>query len=267
MRTLMVLTVLSCGLVAAAAGAADKEKSQLQIDAARASIESFAAKARDDKDAAAAVAAARAQLKKAEDAYAGGRQMFGFGGVKPEAEQDIAHFVSLVDLSVALGAARLEKARNADELDKLTTQLNKVKARVKVFEERKAEVEKLRADAAKYEATAKELAAVKADKALLASQVELLTAERKQMDKAKGDLTESMKKLDELKAENARLSEQVEKLTTERKALSAQLEEARKAAVVREPPQQPAPVPLSPPATKEESTPPKEAAPQAPAMR
>jgi len=265
MRMFMVFTALSCCLAAAAAGAVDKEKSQLQIDAARASIESFAAKAKDDKDAAAVVASARGQLKKAEEAYAGGRQMFGFGGVKPEAEQDIAHYASLVELSLALGTARLEKARNAEELEKLTTQLNKVKARVKVFEERKAEVEKLRTDAAKYEATAKELAALKADKALLASQVELLTAERKQMDKAKGELAESAQKLDELKAENARLSGQVEKLTAERAALAAQLEDALKAAA-REVPRQPAPV-SPPPAAKEGHEPAKEVVPQPPAVR
>lgn len=211
------------------ADAAEKSRSQAQIDSARVMIEGAAAKVGENKAASADLEQARALLKKAEAALEKGRALFGFGGVKPEAEQEIKHYTEMVELAISLAASRIEKTRAEAELGPLDKQMATVKARLKLFDDRKAELQRLKADAAKYQTVAKELEALKADKALLASQLEMLLAERGQADKLKGEQSEMMRKLEELKADNSRLKEQVEKLQAERKALPAQPAEAGKA--------------------------------------
>lgn len=212
------------------ADAAGKGKASSQIDAARGMIEGIAAKVGDNKAAAADLEQARTLLRKAEEALEKGRALFGFGDLKPEAEQEIKHYTEMTELAVSLAASRIEKSRAETELEGLDKQLAAVKAKVKLFEDRKAELEKLRKDAAKCQTAAKELEAVKAEKAQLAAQVEQLLAERGQADKLKGEQAEAARKLEELKTENSRLKEQVERLQTERRAAPAQPAEAGKAA-------------------------------------
>ena len=122
--------------------------------------------------------------------------MFGFGEMKPESEQEIKNYAEIAELSTTAAAARLEKNRAASELEALDKQLAAVKAKTKIFEDRKAELDKLKAQAAKCQAAANEL--------------------------------------ESLKAENALLSSKAERQQAEIRALTAQLEEAKKTATLKE---------------------------------
>lgn len=246
MKVIIVAVCMVVCMVAGGAGAAEKNRSVSRIEVARAAVEGLAAKADSNKAVADDLQLARTALGKAEAAYAKSRKWLGLLGIghkKIEAEQDISHYTGMVDLAVTLANSRLEKARIEEELAALSRQVTTVKAKVKVFDERRAELERLRADSARLEAMTKELVVVKADKVLLASQVDLLMAERGQADKARLEKGELTRKLDELKVDNSRLMEQLEKLTGERNSLSAQLEEARKGALMREIAETPAPAP------------------------
>lgn len=203
---ILVTTVL---LTAASAFAAEKSKILIQLDASRAAVDAVALKVGENREASAALEQARTSLQKATEVHDKGRQMFGLGDLKPEAEAEVKGYLETTDIAVATAVSRLEKTRAAAELEAIDKQLESVKAKVKLFDDRKAELEKLKADAAKCLSSAKEL--------------------------------------ETLKAENSRLSGQVEKQLAEIKALTVQLEEAKKTAVKAAIPDV-KPVPVPPPA-------------------
>jgi len=236
--------------------AAEKSKMQTQIDASRAAVDALAGKVGENREAAAALEQARTSLKKASDILGKGRQVLGinlgFGDVKPEAEEEIKNYLGITENAVATAASRLERTRAAAELEAIDKQLTGIKARIKVFEERKAELDKLKADAAKCQAVSKELEALKSEKSTLTMQVELLMAERSKAEKSKGDQADLQFRLDGLKAENSRLSAQVEKQLAEIKSLANQLSETKKSAAQPPPPEKNAPAPATEmPASKE----------------
>lgn len=203
MRASVALAIVAC-LAAGNVHAADKADVLSRIDAARMAVEAFVAKNKNNETVVADVEAARGYIRKAAAAFESGKQMFGFGGIKQEAEQEIAHCLAMSDLNVALAESRLAKKRNDDELASITGQRNKVKVKVQRFEDRKAEMERLRAEAAKSDALAKELSQLKADKALLVSQVEMLMAERKELETLRAEKGEMSRKLAALAADNAK---------------------------------------------------------------
>jgi chromosome segregation ATPase len=216
-RTILILIstvfVLSTGVFAA-----EKSKILLQLESSQASVDSLAGKVGENREASTSLEKARASLKKASDIFAKGRQMLGFnigfGDLKPEAEEEIKSYLQISDISVATATSRLEKTRASAELETIDKQLASVKAKVKIFEDRKIELEKLKADAAKCQTASKEL--------------------------------------ETLKSENARLSGQIEKQFAEIRALTAQMEEAKKAAVKSVTPEKIAPATAVPPAAVKE---------------
>lgn len=212
---ILILTVTLC-LSVSAALAAEKSKALAQLDAARTAVETMAGKIGDNKEAAADLELARAAINKGAEVSDKGRQMFGFGDMKPEAEREIKNYAEIADLSTAAAASRLEKTRAASELEALDKQLTAVNAKIKIFEDRKAELEKYKAEATKCQSAVREL--------------------------------------ETLKAENAQLSSRTERQQTEIKALTAQLEDAKKAATLKERMEQAKPekamtAPLSPSST------------------
>lgn len=264
MKKTAAILVVTLLVAATCAFAAEKSKILAQIDASRAAVDALAGKAGENREAAAALEQARASLKKASDLYGKGRQVLGinigFGDLKPEAEEEIKGYLGVADNAVATATSRLERARAATELEAIDKQLTIVKAKVKVFEERKAELEKLKAEAAKCQTASKELEALKAEKISLTMQVELLMAERSKSDKLKSEQADLLPKLETLKVENSRLSGQVDKQRAEIKALTAQLEETKKTAVKAGIPEiKPAPVVSPAPAAMEQQAPAKEA--------
>ena len=211
MRVKFIAIGAAVFLAAGSVDAAEKAEVLSKIEGARAAVENFAAKAKNNGTVIADIEAARSYLRKAAQAFEEGKQMFGLGGLKPAAEQEISHSIGMAELNIALAESRLAKEKTSEELAAINAQLDKVKAKVKVFDDKKAVIEKLRVDAAKYEAAAKELATLKTDKALLISQVEMLMAERKQFEKLKEEKGELIRQLDELKGANTKPAEQLEK--------------------------------------------------------
>ncbi len=195
------------------AGAAEKSRTLVQLDAARAAIEAAAWKTEGNKESAADLERAKTALKDADEIHKSGRSMFGFGDVSPETEKEIKLSVDMAELATATALSRVESVRAAAELEAIEKQYAAVSGRLKLFEERMAELRKLRAEAEAYRKTSNELEIIKIEKATLQSQVDQLTGERNRADKLKIEQLELSQKLEELKAENARLSAQPEKPT------------------------------------------------------
>ena len=230
-KTAFILT-MTFFIAATWAFAAEKSKVLVQLDASRAAVDALAGKVGENREALTALEQARSYVQKATDVQTKSRQLFGvnigFGDLKPEAEEEIKNYLEISDIAVATVTSRLEKARAASELEIIDKQSASVMAKIKAFEDRKAELEKLKADAAKCQSASKEL--------------------------------------EILKSENSRLSGQIEKQLAEIKTLTTQLEEAKKNATLPATPEKnsPAPATIIPapvkemPAAKEQPAPVKE---------
>jgi DNA repair exonuclease SbcCD ATPase subunit len=221
MKRAILILISTFFIISTWAFAAEKSKILLQLESSQAAVDLLAGKVGGNSEASTALEQARASLKKGSDIYAKSRQTFGFnigfGELKPEAEDEIKNHLQISDIFVATASSRLEAAKAASELETIDKQLASVKAKVKIFEDRKAELEKLRADAAKCQSATRDIEA--------------------------------------LKSENSRLSGQIEKQLSEIKALSAQLAEAKKEAVKSATPEKIAPPPATIPAATIEPPP------------
>lgn len=196
MRLLKVIACLVLLVAPTVVQADEKTRAQGQIDAAKAAIDAFAKKTYDNKLVAADIEAARSVIKKGEEAMITGRQMFGLGDISPEAGRDVKHYADMVDLHLTLGQLRLDKTKAAEELKPIKNQVDKIKARVRIFEDRKTELEKLRASLVKYETVAKELENLKAENARLAEKEGKLMAEQKALGSELGQLKAELAKRD-----------------------------------------------------------------------
>jgi len=153
--------------------------------------------------------AARSYLKVGQAALEGGSSLFGLGDISQETAQEIKYATDMVDLYLTLGQTRIDSAKTAEEQAALSAQVNKMKAKVKVFDDRKAELVKLRAAMGQHDALVREL--------------------------------------EDAKAENSRLALKTGRLEKERKALEAELEQLKAELAKRDQAaQQPAPAPEAP---------------------
>ncbi len=222
MKTIQALTVAVVLTATTTAWCFEKDKTQIRIDAAATAIEATSARAKGNQDAGSDLDQARSYLKQAQESYQKGKQLFGFGGLKPEAEQEIIGLLDMADLAMVMATSRMEKARAASDLEPIEKQMAVVKAKIKIFEDRKAELEKLRADASKYQAVAKEIETLKAEKEALTAQVKQLTEERVAADKLKTQNSEQARALEEAKGRINRLTEQLEAAKAERRTAPAE---------------------------------------------
>lgn len=206
MRRLLISTVCAALMLSLAAFASAAAKPDLpdQIAAAKISIEETAAKVGNYPLALTEIEKARISLKKAEQAYDKGKQWMGLGSLKPEAQQEVQHYLTMTEAATALAVSRATKGRNDEELATVDKQIATVNARVKLLGERKAEEDRLRQLVQKCELVGKEAASQKSDLAKLTTQVEQLTADKK------------------------KLEAQVSTLATEKAALADQLEALKK---------------------------------------
>lgn len=197
--------------------AAEKNKTLAQLEAARSAVETAAGKIEGNKEAAADLERARAALKQADESFNAGKSMFGFGDISPEAEKEIKISVDAVEMATTSALSRVELVRATAEMEAIEKQFIATKAKLKLFEDRKAELERLRLEVAACRKISNDFEVVKLEKANLAAQIDQLTAERSRADKLKIEQLELSRKVEELKAENGRLSAQIEKQTTELK--------------------------------------------------
>lgn len=191
--------------------AAEKSKTLLQLEATKSAVETAATKIEGNKDAQADLDRARTALKQADESLATGKSLFGFGDINPEAEKEIKLAIESAEVATASALSRVETVRAAAELEAIEKQFAAVKAKLKLFEDRKAELEKLRLESAACQKMSKELEALKDEKAALAAKVTQLSGEQSRADKLKIEQLELTHKVEELKAENARLSNVLDK--------------------------------------------------------
>jgi hypothetical protein len=224
----LLLITLYCVPVSSAF-AADKNKVLSQLETVRSAVEAAAGKTEGNKEAAADLERAKSALKEADESLKAGKSMFGFGDISPEAEKEIKLSVDKAELATVTALSRVEFARETAELNAIEKQFAAVKAKLKLFEDRKAELERLRLEAVACQKTVNEYEVIKAEKAILATQVDQLSAEKGKADKLKIEQLELTQKLDELKTENARLSALLEKQQAETKS-SPPADDAKKKA-------------------------------------
>lgn len=185
-------------------------------------LEETAAKVGNYPEALVAISTGRASLKKAEQAYDKGRQWMGMGSLKPEAEQEVRHNLQMVDLAVTLAVSRAAKGKNTEDAVAVEKQMELVKTRVKLLDERKQGEDKLRQELQRSEAIAKELASVKESHGTVSGQLE------------------------QVRAENKKLQEQLAVLTAEKGVFAQELEKCKQAVVAPPAPASPVPAPLPP---------------------
>lgn len=255
----MPILTLCFLLITSSLYAEEKNKLLVQLETSRAAIETLSAKSADNKEVTNDLNQARTYIQKAQETANKGKAFIVFGELKPEAELEIRNYLEMGDVLVLTATARLEKARAAVELESLDKQFAAVKAKVKLFEDRKTEAEKMKTELAKCATAAKELELAKAEKALLSAQIEQFAAERSKHEKLKLELADITRKYDEIKSENYRLAAQLEKLLKESKAMATDAEESRKAASKKE--QAEAPLQTVPP-KQEQGAPPRAEAPK-----
>jgi len=203
MRTIVTIAIAALLFGAPETQAADRAKSQGQIDSARSALNDFKAKAGENKIVAADIAAAEQNLEKAAAALKGGEKMF--GGLTDEAEANVRHQTALLDLNLKVAVSKLEKSRIEAESTVLGKKIAVVQAKVKIFDDFRAEIARLKSELSTSEKACRELDTLKKDKSALEEQVARLTRDKEQ--------------LDTVKAENLRLSSQLDKLQAEQKKL------------------------------------------------
>lgn len=222
----IIVSVAFVMLTALPAVSAEKVDLPAQIAAAKVSVENIAASVGNYPKALTEIEKARQSLKKAEQAYDKGQKWMGLGSLKPEAEQEVRHNLQMVDLAVTLAVSRAAKGKNTEAAAAVEKQIELVKTRVKLLDERKQGEDKLRQELQKSEAIAKELASVKESHGTVSGQLE------------------------QVRAENKKLQEQLAVLTAEKGVLAQELEKCKQAVVAPPVPASPVPAPL-PSATPE----------------
>lgn len=176
MRITITAVLLFLWIYPLSAVAADKDRSVVMIEAARLNIGNFKAKAGDSKIALPELNLANNYLGKAEYALEKGKNFL--GTVSDEAQQEVRRLTALTDIAIATGNSKLERSRVEVEAASLAARLEKVRARVKVFEDYRSEIARLKSELAKSSGASKEMASLKEGNASLQKQVEKLTAER-----------------------------------------------------------------------------------------
>lgn len=206
MNKLSFFLIALFGLSLSSAFAAEKNKTLLQLEATKSAVEATATKIEGNKEASADLERAKTALKQADESLTTGKSLFGFGDINPEAEKEIKLAIDAAEVATASALSRVEFVRASTELEAIEKQFASVKAKLKLFEDRKAELERLRAESATCQKMSKEFEALKDEKTALTAKVAQLSAEQSRADKLKIEQLELTRKVEELKAENARLS-------------------------------------------------------------
>jgi regulator of replication initiation timing len=217
MRTILTIAVVTILGFPSAGLSADREKSQARIDSARSSLNEFKSNAGESKTIDAEVKAAERNLEKASAAQKAGEKMF--GGLSDEADADVRHETSLLDLNLKLAASKLEKSKIEAESAVLGKKIDVVQAKVKIFDDFRAEIARLKEEVASTGKAVKEFEKLKGEKISLEEQVAKLSGEMDKLGAATTEISALKVQLTAAIEENRRLKVQQEKLPTESKAV------------------------------------------------
>ncbi len=180
----------------------DKPDLSEQITKTKLAVEDLATKVGNYPKALSEIEKARALIKKTDQAYENGKQWLGLRGLKPEAEQEIQHYLQMIDMLSGMANTRMSEGKNLDEAVVIDKQILLVKTRVKLLKERKLETEKLQLALQKCESAAKELTTINSEQTKLTGQIDQLSADRKKLED----------QLQALKSENTALASQLEQM-------------------------------------------------------
>ncbi len=203
MRTIVMIAIAALLFGVPDTQAAERAKSQGQIDGARSALNDFKSKAGDNKIVAADVTAAEQNLDKAVAAQKAGEKMF--GGLTDEAEANVRHQTVLMDLNLKVAASKLEKARIESESAVLAKKIDAVQAKVKIFDDYRAEIARLKGELT---------ASAKGDKEL-----EMIRKEKSALEDQVARQAQEIAQLESVRADNKRLKDQLEKLQGELKKI------------------------------------------------
>jgi Rad3-related DNA helicase len=240
MRILLIVAIMALSIGLNSAAAADRDKSLAQIETAKNAIEQLKTKIGDNKIITPELDSATKYLEKALISLKEGEKIF--GGVSDEAEQEIRHQTSMVDLSLKLAASKLERSKIEPELAEITRKTSAVKARVKIFDDFKSEITRLKKELADNDKAAKELAALIAEKDNLAAQLDKLKVEKGLLEKIKEENDSLKKSMSRLKSENDNLTRQSDETVPEKLPIQVKPKDIINAPVTK-PVESPLPVP------------------------
>lgn len=207
MKTILTLVLAAMILTPHTTYAAERGKSQAQIETAQAALNDFKTKAGADASLVSSeLESAARYLEKAAAALKGGEKMF--GGLSDEAEQDVNHETAMLEVTLKLAATKLERTKIGAELTLLGKKVDAIKAKLKIFDDFRAEIARLKAELATNEKVVKEREALKAEKSALEAQIAKLSAE--------------MTQLEALKEENLRLNRKLENIEVTQQSIQVQ---------------------------------------------
>ncbi len=155
------------------AQAADKAKVLLAIENTKTNLGNLVEKSAGGKEYQDDIITAQNYLKLAESEY---KKNIGImGDLKDDAEPTIRHYTDMANITVAIVMSRIEKGNQIREAEEIDQSILKMKARIKVFDDKNAEIERLKAESGSTRGTvdsvSKELAALKSENALLKKDV------------------------------------------------------------------------------------------------
>jgi len=199
MRSIMTIVLATMLMTPHVLRAADRSKSQAQIETAQTALNDFKARAAADATfASSELESAVRYLEKAAAALKAGEKMF--GGLSDEAEQDVKHETEMLDVTLKLAATKIERAKIEAESKTLGKKVDAVKAKLKIFDDFRAEIARLKGELATNEKAVKEVEALKAEKGALEAQITKLSTEKGQLDTLKEENLNLTRKLEKFEA-------------------------------------------------------------------
>lgn len=131
-------------LFASVVSAADKDKALNAIVNTKTSLDNLLRKGADGSEYKDDIIVAKNYLNWAETEFNKGLGIM--GGLKDEAEPVILHYTSMADLTIAIVAARLEKANLLKEKEDVEKNTELVKSRIKIFDDKNREIASLQSE-------------------------------------------------------------------------------------------------------------------------
>jgi hypothetical protein len=170
-----------------ASPAADKTKALLAIEQAKSNLDNLIKKRTDSKEYQDDIITAQNYLKVAEGEY---KKNIGLlGGLKDEAEPTVRHYAAMADITVAIVTARLDTADQIREKEVIEKNIQAIRARIKVFEDKNTEIERLKTETGSTKVSLSgQVGALKTENAALKAEIASL-------NQSKGDLLSENKKI------------------------------------------------------------------------
>ncbi|MDD5168744.1 MAG: hypothetical protein PHN75_08000 [Syntrophales bacterium] len=225
MKKLLLLATLLVFALQTGVAQADKAQVTFAIQKAKSTIEKVKAKSIEVKASPAELTRALDYVDHAEVRLKQNTNMLGL--LKKDAEPGILRYTEMAEISAATALSRLEKINQENENAKLEAMIPSIEAKIKVFNDMKAEIGRLKDELNKPRSDVKslggEVSQLKKEKLELAEQASKMKLEKENLSgklevlngviaSTKKDLTEKSKAAEDLTTENQHLKENLKSL-------------------------------------------------------